>query len=162
VRYNCQLSIIVLRRITDLLFQKYTIPIQYHADIIPIEQKDNSDWIDLRSAENVTLFQNQHSIISLGVSMELPDGFEAIIAPRSSTFIRYGVLQTNGIGVIDNSYCGPDDIWMFPAFATRYTFIEKNARICQFRIQQKQPRIVLVQRQLSNANRGGLGSTGEI
>ena len=100
--------------------------------------------------------------ISQGISMKLPQGYEAIMAPRSSTFKRYGILQTNSIGVIDNSYCGDDDIWMFPAYATRDVEIPAGARICQFRIIKSQPRLVFTSvDSLGEENRGGLGSTGE-
>ncbi len=137
------------------------IDIKYHADITPIQQTDIGDWIDLRTAEDVELKQGEFKVISLGVSMKLPEGYEAVVVPRSSTFKTWGVLQTNHMGVIDNSYCGDNDIWRFPALATRDVVIEKNSRICQFRIQKKMPTVEFnTVSHLDNPDRGGFGSTG--
>ncbi len=137
------------------------IQIKYHTDITPLEQKDGSDWIDLRAAEDVELFEGDFKLISLGVSMQLPEGYEAHIVPRSSTFKNFGVLQTNHMGVIDESYCGDEDVWKFPAYAVRHTVIHKDDRICQFRIVGKQPKIEFnIVDKLDNVSRGGFGSTG--
>ena len=143
---------------------KETIKIKYHTDEIEklryIDGK--SDWIDLRAAEDVELKAGEFKLISLGVSMELPKGYEAHIVPRSSTFKNYGVIQTNGVGIIDESYCGDNDQWMMPVYATRDVVIHKNDRICQFRIYKNQPRISFERLfHLSNKNRGGFGSTGK-
>lgn len=121
----------------------------------------NGDWIDLRSAETVELKQGEFRIISLGVSMKLPDGYEAHVVPRSSTFKNYGIIQTNSMGIIDNSYCGNNDIWKFPALALRDTIIHAGDRICQFRIVRKQPSIEFEKvENLNSVDRGGFGSTG--
>lgn len=137
------------------------IQIKYHTDITPLEQKDGSDWIDLRAAENVELFEGDFKLISLGISMKLPEGYEAHIVPRSSTFKNFGILQTNHFGVIDESYYGDNDVWKFPAYAIRHTVIHKDDRICQFRIDKKQPKVDFeVVDKLSDTNRGGFGSTG--
>lgn len=142
-----------------------TIKIKYHKAITPLENINgaNSDWIDLRCAEpnGVNLKAGEFKIISLGVSMKLPEGYEAHIVPRSSTFKNYGIIQTNHEGIIDNSFCGDNDIWMFPAYATRDTHIDFNDRICQFRIMKKQPAIAFEKvDKLEDKNRGGLGSSG--
>lgn len=139
------------------------ILVKYHADIHPLEMTEKGDWIDLRVAEDVELKAGESRCISLGVSMKLPDGYEALVIPRSSTFKHWGVIQTNGVGLIDNSYCGNDDVWMFPALATRDVLIEKNSRICQFRIQRKmeKPDLKTVY-VLDSVNRGGLGSSGKV
>lgn len=140
-----------------------TIDIKYHADIHPIEKLKRGDWIDLRAAEDVELKVGEFKLISLGVSMKLPYGYEAHIVPRSSTFKSWGILQTNHMGVIDNSYCGDNDIWMFPALATRDVLIEKNSRICQFRIAKKMDDISFNEvEHLSETNRGGFGSSGKV
>ncbi|MBQ4563532.1 MAG: deoxyuridine 5'-triphosphate nucleotidohydrolase [Lachnospiraceae bacterium] len=120
-----------------------------------------SDWIDLRSAEEVEMKAGEFRLIRLGVAMKLPEGYEAHIVPRSSTFRHFGIIQTNHMGVIDGSYCGNDDEWMFPAYAIRDTQIHVNDRICQFRIMKNQPVIEFepVDR-LDGENRGGFGSTG--
>lgn len=126
-----------------------------------IAQIHKGDWIDLRTAEDTTLAQGEFKYISLGVAMELPKRYEAIMAPRSSTFKNFGVIQFNSIGIIDESYKGDDDIWHFPAYATRNTFIPAGTRICQFRIFKHQPLINFnYVKSLGNKNRGGLGSTG--
>ena len=138
------------------------IGIKYHTDIIPLEMVENGDWIDLRVAEDVRMKAGEFRIISLGVSMKLPEGYEAHIVPRSSTFKVWGILQTNHMGVIDNSYCGDDDVWGFPAFATRDVHIEKNSRICQFRLVKKMKKVDFkTVKSLGNKNRGGWGSSGK-
>lgn len=140
-----------------------TIDVKYHADIYPLEKTDKGDWIDLRVAEDVEMKAGEFKIISLGVSMKLPEGYEAVVIPRSSTFKNWGILQTNHFGLIDNSYCGDNDIWMFPALATRDVLIEKNSRICQFRIQRKMDNVRFnTVDKLDDVNRGGFGSSGRI
>lgn len=138
-----------------------TINIKYHEDIQQIAKMENGDWIDLRAAEDVELKAGEFKLISLGVSMKLPEGYEAHIVPRSSTFKTWGILQTNHMGVIDNSYCGNEDIWKFPAYATRDTKISKNDRICQFRLVEKMKPVEFVTvDSLGDKNRGGFGSSG--
>ncbi len=120
-----------------------------------------SDWIDLRVAEDITLKAGEFKLIPLGVAMELPKGYEAHVVPRSSTFKNFGVLQTNSMGVIDETYCGDNDQWFFPALAMRDTQIKVNDRICQFRIMKHQPQIDFEETErLKNSDRGGHGSTG--
>ncbi len=120
-----------------------------------------SDWIDLRAGETVELRAGEFKLIPLGVAMELPRGYEAHVVPRSSTFKNYGILQTNSCGIIDGSYCGDQDMWRMPVYATRDTVIGKNERICQFRIVENQPKIVFEEvASLDGENRGGFGSTG--
>lgn len=141
-----------------------TIKIQYlNEDIKRLEYIDGkSDWIDLRAAERVELKAGEFKLIHLGVAMQLPAGYEAHIAPRSSTFKNFGIIQANSVGIVDESYCGPNDWFYFPAIALRDTVIEVNDRICQFRIEKHQPQIVFEEtRQLDNADRGGIGSTGK-
>ncbi len=141
-----------------------TIKIKYFTEEIDkltyIDGK--SDWIDLRASETVELKAGEFKLIPLGVAMELPAGYEAHVVPRSSTFKNYGVLQVNSCGIIDGSYCGDEDMWRMPVYATRDTVIQKNDRICQFRIVENQPKIEFQQvASLKNENRGGFGSTGE-
>lgn len=137
------------------------IKVKYHSDIIPLEFNDKGDWIDLRAAEDCKLWAGHQYFIPLGISVELPEGYEAHIAPRSSSFKKWGIIQANSVGVIDNSYCGDNDIWMMPVYATRFAVIKKNDRICQFRIMKKQPKFDIVTvEHLSNDDRGGFGSTG--
>jgi dUTP pyrophosphatase len=137
------------------------IRIKYHGDTPPIERIAVGDWIDLRAAETVTLKAGEWRPISLGISMQLPEGYEAHILPRSSTFKRWGVILPNAMGIIDESYCGDNDIWHFGALAMRDTVIEKGDRICQFRIMEKMPPVRFEEvRLLGNRDRGGFGSTG--
>lgn len=138
------------------------IKVKYHTDILPLEMNDKGDWVDLRAAQDMVL-RPGFSHIPLGISVELPEGYEAHIAPRSSTFKNWGIIQTNSVGVIDNSYCGDNDIWMMPVYATRDTYINKNDRICQFRIVEKQPHLEFeTVDHLGNEDRGGFGSTGRM
>lgn len=126
-----------------------------------LEKIEKGDWIDLRSAETIELKQFEFKLIPLGVAMELPKGFEAHIVPRSSTFKTWGIIESNSMGIIDESYCGDNDFWFFPAFAMRDTKIEKGDRICQFRIVEKMPFVEFEETEfLGNKNRGGYGSTG--
>lgn len=142
---------------------KQIIKIKYLRDIEKIKSIAQGDWIDLRCAEDVTMKAGEYKMIPLGIAMELPKGFEALVAPRSSTFKKYGVLLVNSIGVIDEAYKGDNDEWNFLAFAMRDTFIPKNERICQFRIIEHQPHIAMIEVDtLGNADRGGIGSTGRM
>lgn len=139
------------------------IRIKYHGDTPPIEKIAVGDWIDLRAAETVELKAGEWRPISLGISMQLPEGYEAHILPRSSTFKRWGVILPNAMGIIDESYCGDNDIWHFGALALRDTVIEKGDRICQFRIMEKMPPVRFEEVQvLGNRDRGGFGSTGDV
>lgn len=139
------------------------IKIKYHnPELEKISMTDIGDWIDLRAAETVSLKAGEFKIISLGVSMKLPEGYEAHIAPRSSTFKKWGILQTNSVGVIDNSYSGENDIWGMPVYAIRDTTINFNDRICQFRLMKKMKAFedFIEVDHMEGADRGGFGSTG--
>lgn len=140
------------------------IKIKYLEDIDSIVQKEGCDWIDLRCAETVNINAGEYAMIRLGVAMKLPKGYEAHLVPRSSTYRRWGIIQTNGVGIIDESYCGDSDEWMMPVYATRNTQIKKNERVCQFRITKKMPALDIISlardETLGNKNRGGFGSTG--
>lgn len=141
-----------------------TIKIKYFTD--KIEKLayigGKSDWVDLRSAEDVTLKKGEFKLIPLGIAMELPKGYEAHVVPRSSTYKNFGVIQTNHMGVIDESYCGDNDQWFMPVIAMRDTEIHVNDRICQFRIMEHQPELIFEETEvLGHADRGGHGSTGK-
>lgn len=137
------------------------IKIKYFADIEKIKRNEKGDWIDLRAAEGVEMRAGELKYISLGIGMILPDGWEAIVAPRSSTPKNFGIVCANSFGVIDNSYSGDNDQWAFPAYAIRDTVIHKNDRICQFRIIRNQPKLWFKTVQhLKAISRGGFGSTG--
>lgn len=137
------------------------IKIKYFTDIEKIKPIEKGDWIDLRAAETVELKKGEFKLIPLGIGMELPEGYEAHVVPRSSTYKNFKIIETNSMGIIDNSYCGDNDQWFFPAYALEDTIINKNDRICQFRIIEKQPKINFEEvNELKNPDRGGHGSTG--
>ena len=144
------------------MMESQTIRIQYLDDSIQrlTYVGGKSDWIDLAAAETVTLKAGEFKLIHLGVAMKLPEGYEAHIAPRSSTFKSFGILQANSVGVVDSSYCGANDWWKMPVYATRDVTIEKGSRIAQFRIMEQQPKLVFEEGALGGADRGGFGSTG--
>lgn len=147
---------------TGITSNKQNIKIKYHADIDKLKYIDGkSDWIDLRSAEDVTMKAGDFKLISLGVSMKLPQGYEAHVVPRSSTFKNFGIIQANSVGIIDNSYSSDKDIWKYPAIDMRDTTIHKDDRICQFRIVENQPKVFFLEvDHLIGESRGGFGSTG--
>lgn len=137
------------------------VKVKYFTDIEPLSITDIGDWVDLRAAEDVSMKSGDFCLIPLGVAMELPEDYEAHIVPRSSTYKKWHILQANHMGVIDNSYSGDSDQWMFPAIAMEDTMIHKNDRICQFRIMERQPRLNFVRvEHLTGPDRGGFGSTG--
>ena len=136
--------------------------IKYLRDIKPIEKISQGDWVDLRSGIDIMLDKDEESIIPLGIAMQLPEGYEAHIVPRSSTYKKWGIIQTNSVGIIDETYCGDNDEWCMPVKALRLTHIHKNDRICQFRIVEHQPILILEEvKKLGNPDRKGFGSTGE-
>lgn len=137
------------------------IKIKYFDPACRLEKIEKGDWIDLRAREDMYIMKGASCCIPLGVAMELPDGFEAHIIPRSSTFKTWGLIQTNSMGLIDNSYKGDGDEWMMPVYATSNTKVCKGDRVCQFRIVEKQPSLEFVEVEtLGNDDRGGFGSTG--
>lgn len=137
------------------------VKLKYIRNIKPIETFENGDWIDLRSAEDIELEPFEYACIPLGVCMELPKGYSAVIAPRSSTYKKWGIIQVNSPGIIDESYCGDNDEWCLPVIALRTTKIYKNDRICQFRLIKKTDSVSFnVVQELGNPDRNGFGSTG--
>jgi len=134
------------------------VKINTHGNKMPVS---HGEWVDLFTAEDVVMDPLEFKIISLGVAMELPEGYYANILPRSSTCKNYGIIMANSMAVIEHSYCGDGDIWGFPAVAIRHTEIPKGTRICQFRLVKQEDRIEFEQVEtLGNPDRGGYGSTG--
>ena len=156
----------VNEKINEILNKPVDIEVYYlNHDIDLIEDTKIGDWIDLRAAEDVTIKKGEFKLIPLGVVIKLPEGYEALLAPRSSTFKNFHIIQTNSVGVIDNSYCGPNDEWKMPVYATEDTVIHKNDRICQFRILKNQSignvyMFDTTENLKTETNRGGFGSTG--
>lgn len=141
---------------------KVQIKIKYFdKDLIHVKKIAQGDWIDLRAAEDVDIKRFKKKKISLGVAMEIPQGYEAHVVPRSSTCNNFLVMQTNHFGVIDNVYKGDNDCWFVEFYAIEDTHISKNDRVCQFRIDKKMPDIEFVEvEHLGNPDRGGYGSSG--
>lgn len=134
----------------------------FDKNIEKLKKTKKGDWIDLRSAIDISLKKGDFALIPLGVGMVLPDGYEAHIVPRSSTFKNWKIIQTNSVGIIDNSYSGENDQWMMPVYAVEDTKIKKNDRICQFRILEKMPVLEIQEvEHLNDVSRGGFGSTGK-
>jgi dUTP pyrophosphatase len=135
---------------------KYLVP-----DLEKVKFVPGSDWLDLRASETVAMKQGEHKLIPLGICVELPRFHEAYIVPRSSTYKHFGVIQANHFGIVDENYKGNNDQWFFSCIAMRDTVINKNDRICQFRINKKQPFFDIIEvNDLENEDRKGFGSTG--
>lgn len=139
------------------------IKVKYFVNGLELIQKISvGDWIDLRAGETVEMKKGEYCLIRLGVGMILPEGYEALVLPRSSTPYKFGIMVANSMGVIDNSYCGDADEWKFPAIAIRDTVIKKGDRIAQFRVVENQPKLIFETVSNLKANsRGGIGSTGK-
>lgn len=137
------------------------ITVQYqHDDTVRMGLIEKGDWIDMYADEDVEMKSGEFKLIHLGVAMKLPDGYEGHLAPRGSTFKKWHIIQANSVGVVDNSYCGPNDWWRFPAIALADTKISRGDKICQFRIVEKQPNVRFVEGKMTSEDRGGFGSTG--
>lgn len=96
------------------------IKLMYHNDnpkLKHIGDKGKSNWIDLYTAQDYEIEVGKRYMINLGISMKLPEGYEANIVPRSSTFKQFGLLQCNHYGVIDTTYCSDKDVWHMPVYA---------------------------------------------
>lgn len=138
-----------------------TITVQYlNESVTRLSVNEKGDWVDLYAAETVDLKQGEHKLIHLGVAMKLPAGYEAHLVPRSSTFKKWGIIQANHVGIIDNSYSGPNDWWMMSVIAMRDTTIHAGDKICQFRIIERQPALMFEEGNMEDEDRGGFGSTG--
>ena len=143
---------------------------RHNPKLIMPEQIPGSDWIDLRAAEDIWIPEGEFALIDLGISMDLPEGYEAHVVPRSSMFKNFGLIQTNHCAIIDNSYCSNEDRWRYPIFCLqgrdfvdgrKGTFVHLNDRICQFRIVENQPKVTFREvNNLAGIERGGFGSTG--
>ena len=154
------------------------IRIKYFEGAKKLEKIAQGDWIDVYANEDMFIPKGEMRLIPLGIAMELPKRYEAHLAPRSSTFKRWGIIQTNHIGIIDNSYSGDNDEWKYPAFCLESrdileteengftkvvsgTWIRKGDKIAQFRIMRTQPKIKFEEVEvLGNEDRGSFGTTG--
>ena len=154
---------------------KKTIRIKYFEGAKKLEKISKGDWIDLYANKDMFIPEGERAMIPLGVAMELPEGYEAHLAPRSSTFKTWGIIQTNSVGVVDHSFMGDNDQWHMPVYClmsksgmrdtdgriVRGTWIHKGDKIAQFRIMEIQPVIEFEEvEHLGNAHRNCFGSTG--
>ena len=127
----------------------------------PYELERHGAWIDLRAVEDYEYKAGDALMIDLGVNIKFPEGNEGLLVVRSSTFKKYGIIQTNAIGIIEDNYCGNDDIWMLPVYALRDGKIKKGDRVCQFRVHKVMDDVnFTIVDDMGVPNRGGLGSTG--
>ena len=146
------------------------IKIKYFDNAKELNMIEKGNWCDLYANKDMFIPEGERAMIPLGVAMELPEGYEAHVVPRSSTFKTWGIIQTNHIGIIDNSYCGDNDQWFYPAYClepknfidNQYgTLIRKGDKIAQFRIIEVQPKLEFEKVELLvNKDRGGFRSTG--
>ena len=146
------------------------IKIKYFDNAKELNIIEKGNWCDLYANKDMFIPEGEKMMIPLGVAMQLPEGYEAHVVPRSSTFKTWGIIQTNHIGIIDNSYCGENDQWFYPAYClepknfidNQYgTLIRKGDKIAQFRIIEVQPKKKKKKVELlGNKDRGGFGSTG--
>jgi len=141
-----------------------------HAKMLHKQKNDEEKKVD-RFRDVVFTY----GLIDLGVVIEMPKGFKGILKPKSSTFKKYGLLQTNSPGEIDNAFKGPNDVWQFPVLATRNITIPKGTPIAQFEITLSQKATiwqklkwlfsngVKLERvyEVNNADRGGFGKVTE-
>ena len=146
------------------------IKIKYFDNAKELNMIEKGNWCDLYANKDMFIPEGEKMMIPLGVAMQLPEGYEAHVVPRSSTFKTWGIIQTNHVGIIDNSYCGDNDQWFYPAYClepknfidNQYgTLIRKGDKIAQFRIIEVQPKLEFEKvESLGNKDRGGFGSTG--
>lgn len=143
---------------------------------LKLKKIEIGDWIDLR-VDNISINYNKIEwneineigydrfdvvLIQTGVAIQLPKGYEAHVVPRSSTFKKFGLIQLNSVGVIDEAYCGDGDQWFIPMYCLESNMnIKRFDRVAQFRIVEKMPNIQFKEvNYLANSDRGGFGSTG--
>lgn len=117
---------------------------------------------DLAASEDVKLREGEVKVIPLGIRMKLPDGYFGLVVPRSSTCLKHGIMMANSVGIIENDYCGDNDVWGFVAYAVRDTAIAKGTRIAQFMpVPMFGDLDFDVVESMTCTDRGGYGSTGE-
>lgn len=130
--------------------------------VTPCIVTDNGDLVDLRAAESYDIKAGDFVIISLGITVKFPEGFWGFLAPRSSLFKKTGLIVANSVGVIEQCYCGPNDIWGLAVYATRDTHIDFDQRIAQFTLIPKvSMKLNDVEEVSQSESRGGFGSTGD-
>ena len=141
--------------------------IKYFEGATKLKKISKGNWIDVYASKDVFVPLNDRAMIPLGFALELPKGWEGHLAPRSSTFKTWGIIQTNSVGVVDDTYIGDNDQWHMPVYCLDSkneggTWIKKGDKIGQFRIMEVMPEIEFEEVEVfNNSDRGGFGSTGE-
>lgn len=141
--------------------------IKYFEGATKLKKISKGNWIDVYASKDVFVTLNERAMIPLGFALELPKGWEGHLAPRSSTFKTWGIIQTNSVGVVDDTYIGDNDQWHMPVYCLDSkneggTWIKKGDKIGQFRIMEVMPEIEFEEVEVfNNSDRGGFGSTGE-
>ncbi|NGS95800.1 deoxyuridine 5'-triphosphate nucleotidohydrolase [Clostridium perfringens] len=154
--------------------------IKYFDGATKMEKIAKGNWVDVYANKDVFVPYMGYAMIPLGFALELPKGWEGYLVPRSSTFKTWGVIQTNSVGIVDDTFIGDNDQWHFPVQCTiakttekvniednkvtvMGTWIRKGDKIGQFRIQKSMPEIEFnIVERLDNEDRGGFGTTGKV
>lgn len=142
------------------------IKIKYLQDATRMNKITKGNWIDVYAYEDTFVPEGERAMINLGFALELPKGWEGHLAPRSSTFKTWGIIQTNSVGVVDDTYIGDNDIWHMPVYCLQAkdengTWIKTGDKIGQFRIMEVMPEIEFEEvESFGNQDRGGFGTTG--
>lgn len=144
--------------------------IKYFEGATRLQKIAKGNWIDVYANKDVFIKVGDRAMVPLGFALELPQGWEGHLAPRSSTFKTWGIIQTNSIGVVDDTYIGDNDQWHMPVFCLQGkhieveeqgTWIRKGDKIGQFRIMEVMPEIEFEEVDtFGNSDRGGFGTTG--
>ncbi len=145
------------------------IRIKYFKGATKLKKISKGNWIDVYANDDVFVPQGERAMIPLGFALELPRGWEGHLAPRSSTFKTWGIIQTNSLGIVDDTYIGDNDQWHMPVFCLKAIDVESNGswirkgdKIGQFRIMEVMPEIEFEEvESFGNEDRGGFGSTGK-
>lgn len=143
--------------------------IKYFEGASKLKKISKGNWIDVYANADIFVNEGERAMIPLGFALELPSGWEGHLAPRSSTFKNWGIIQTNSLGVVDDTYIGDNDQWHMPVFCLKGmdskekgTWIRKGDKIGQFRIMEVMPEIEFEEvESFGNADRGGFGTTGK-
>ena len=146
------------------------IRIKYFDEATKLKKIQKGNWIDVYANRDIFVKEGERAMIPLGFALELPRGWEAHLAPRSSTFKTWGIIQTNSVGVVDDTYIGDNDQWHMPVFCLKGkdieneikgSWIRKGDKIGQFRIMEVMPEIQFEEvKSFGNEDRGGFGTTG--
>ena len=146
------------------------IRIKYFEGATKLKKITKGNWIDVYARKDVFVPLAERAMIPLGFALELPKGWEGHLAPRSSTFKTWGLIQTNSVGVVDDTYIGDNDEWNMPVYCLKGhdskdgvagTLVKCGDKIGQFRIMEVMPELEFEEvESFGNMDRGGFGTTG--